>query len=1242
MHTQTQSRSALWLLFGALVVALFAGCLSDSMGGVSEGATGLGGTAGASGAGGAGGVSNTSGAAGSDQEPTGDAGATVVLGKCLPASAEPLPQRSSILSVKVPPSEREVQVSEIFNLISSQCKGCHVEQNLGNFQLKAVGYTDTLEAKITEVLRRLQSDDLSIAMPAPATIPYSKRPAGDSVRVLVQLLTEWSAAGYPRDVFSEKLPKDPTQSPYALSTELGLAFSNLGTCIPSADFPYASDRVTMAALDKAFAARARATADDAPPEDKIGLPKDLTDTDLTSFDSAELARTGLVAFVPTYPLWSDDAGKLRYVRVPLGQSIRFDAKTQRFDIPDNTRFYKTFMKKVTDLNGSVRWRKLETRLIVARHDTLNPSDKNYTPQSLFGSYEWDETETHATLLTSLLRNGDPFADHLFEYEEDEPRAAKIRASMPSNLTYALDFNKVARHWAVPGSQRCVHCHEGSENDNFIIGFTPLQINSRKVGEGGVYEGGSKDQLGQFQRLIDLGVITGVGSLSEVVKLEDTQQDSLGKPKLPRNDHELKAQGYLLGNCAHCHNPNGFPSVAAAELKDTITGLNFYPGKRPAEASTGGIFQFPLEKFSQRITHGYDNSKIPYITPSLRDIEPPPNTVTDHVAKFSSPTEGDVDSAVGTVFKSVPWRSLIYRNVQTPFTYSDAATLYPHMPFDTGGFDCRAPQWLGEWMVSIPAQRKHPELSENATTDLQDIEPQPYTEVLPGEDGYDVALAAARRRLSTYQSDPQYSKCPDNSDLVDPDVVSGRFPSPHDYDGDGIPDRGNWVVTDLTERKGLWVPRRTDWKDVLVSHQFPKEANDLDGSKLAAQQAVVAQLDSIHLADVDDFAGKPFSKAKFPLGLWQNKPACQFNAPVRRVNDPAFTGSDRPQWFDKAKPPPAPDAPVFEVTPGQAIFDMICINCHGPNADSLGRQADTLQNLTGGSARVANFRFGLFNPTPQDDPYDKPDLGLQLNRERVFGPLATSSISADDWGARYLAWMALGGTGVQIPPVILKQVGRTGVAGLPRTQSINIDSANMLQVAQYACSQVRAQIDFSPDLTAERRAGYLLNDNGDAELWARICHMNNSHYVMLAHVTELSSTPGQIQHVVFGAPYPVEPCQPGVSSNCYPLDAPVGNQRGGVDPNGLQPDNTLPWCLTHSLASTAITPDTLTAFATEHALPFCPPELGTQSSDAINAANKQWETRGAINAGLLVFQYLDARLKNDEPHIGYDQCELLPQ
>ena len=68
---------------------------------------------------------------------------------------------------------------------------------------------------------------------------------------------------------------------------------------------------------------------------------------------------------------------------------------------------------------------------------------------------------------------------------------------------------------------------------------------------------------------------------------------------------------MLGNCAHCHNPRGLPSVTKPEL---ATALNFLP-----DGKDGGVFEFPFERMSPVRQRGASGDiPIPYITPSLRD------------------------------------------------------------------------------------------------------------------------------------------------------------------------------------------------------------------------------------------------------------------------------------------------------------------------------------------------------------------------------------------------------------------------------------------------------------------------------------------------------------------------------------------------------------------------------------------------------------------------------------------------
>src|SRR5262249_19860808 len=68
---------------------------------------------------------------------------------------------------------------------------------------------------------------------------------------------------------------------------------------------------------------------------------------------------------------------------------------------------------------------------------------------------------------------------------------------------------------------------------------------------------------------------------------------------------------------------------------------------------------------------------------------------------------------GDAIVYAPWRSLIYRNVDSPFAYFDDSVPLPHMPMNTFGFDCRAPQIMSDWMVGLPGARKQPWIREDA-------------------------------------------------------------------------------------------------------------------------------------------------------------------------------------------------------------------------------------------------------------------------------------------------------------------------------------------------------------------------------------------------------------------------------------------------------------------------------------------------------------------------------------------------
>jgi mono/diheme cytochrome c family protein len=1258
---------------------------------------------------------------------------------CPQANAQPLPQRLVTMSSQAVAANL-VYVADLDSQFEALCGACHGATSdppgSGNFRIaNAIDFqtnmTKAVLAHVTSDGPKNPSDPLNDPldpMPpfsSPAGKPYSQRLPTDPVVQFATLVSEWIAAGSAAS-FTPPTPgagdggaDAGAVSPYLMTTTAGNAMTNIGTCVPSGPVMMAAAQQSKAAmLDAMFAGlMQKQPGPGVTPADLIGLPEHLNQTDLFTLDSSILAPYGVVAFQPTYPLWSDDAGKIRYVRVPVGQSIQFDKVKQEFVIPDNTRFYKTFLRQIIDTDGSYRWRKIETRLIVARHDTQNP-DGTPVQNALYGTYLWNANETDAVLNEQPLRDGIPFTDTVLVYNTDEQLAADLLSQHPADPQGTLIAGGAARHYAVPSSQRCVQCHMGSNAQAFVLGFRPVEMNRRPTGQGGtLIEVGqvpaTADELTQMQRLIDYGVVTGMTSPLDVLPLEQSQGT-----RPPRNQYELTAQSYMLGNCVHCHNPRGFPSVTNPVLADTF---NLLPGP------TGGIFQFPLEQYSPRITRGNGGSvKIPYITPSLLDLS---NT-------------SKLDSSNGIRFVAyAPWRSLIYRNVDTPFTYTDDYGLFPHMPMNTPGYDCRVHQIMGDWMASIPAVRKNPQIpdfsaiatplpdggidpstavaaSTAVVTLPTDDSPQPYVEVLPGMPGYDAAYKAAQDRVKTFETGvnrsvvtasvySRYEDCPDTRDILDPAVE--RDPSCHpipsaptrDYlspyqrsvfQSDSsvvafltnmhVPAHAHWVRTDLSQIAGDYHPRRTVWPDYLVKQNFPpvgvscaeqdlaQAQNDQDEVKLAVgiipQEAENLNV-SLQTATLEQV--RKFVMSAFPMGLWQEKSGCNYGS-LPTIS--SFSGSSHLQWMDNPAAKVTPTSHVYVESPGAAVFSLICVNCHGPSADAHGRLSDNLVQMTGGNADVANLRDGLFGPISNPGANRQGPFGVQSLPGDAAGDWR--SIGVDDRAARYMAWMAGGGTEVNIPKPVLQIVGNTSVLGISRSIPPNSVSANMLSVAKDLCYSVLfGQLD-DPVLAGSTASGQwynpekqgiyeqgnypqLITANGDAELWLRLCSVANPPPVRAIH--------GDVDYRGKIAVHKDDRSQRFFSTDLFSPDIygahPVGDDQGNTDPGGIAPAdpgmppaNLRPWCYRPSSnpgmepacpspiddgnpSSTTTGANTSLATLDSNYEPTCAKANGGNGCWGPVEAD-QWATRGAINAAFAVFLYLDAVERDPTKRApDYTQC-----
>lgn len=1321
---------------------------------------------------------------GSGQEAT-DAGVDTLAvtkpnGICTtPHASEMLPPRVDLMGMAPPPMtgaprQQVIQTSEVYLRFHTICGQCHADGQANG------GRTTTAATFATDVdsvwLASITLDDPNKAMP-PEMKAYKDRPADDPVKVLAAYLQAWIAAGRPRDSFAidEQSVTTPTGTfDYTFTSDMAAGMSNLGTCIPDKVSYGNSSSTEMESKDAMFAAAAGFDQ----------LPKTLSGTDLVTFDSSVLAANGVIAYVPTYPLWSDGSAKVRYIRVPKGTSVKFDKETQTFDIPPNTRFYKTFLRKVKDIAGRDTYRKIETRLIVARPDQIGADGVTVEATALFGTYIWNDGETEALLHNLPNRDGKGFSDFGDKntYVTDELLYSTVVDSVTPGSSSGFDarLDKVLlddyagnqdhpglrEHYAIPGSIRCNQCHMGSPSKNFVLGFFPLQVARQPDGQAGTYEPTGADELTQLQRLIDYGLITGMESPADVIGLEQSQA-----PRHARTVQELAAQAYMVGNCAHCHNPRGFPSISKPELAPV---LNFMPGRGQ---DGGGIFEFPLTKMSPIRTRGADGDiPIPYITPSLRDypvtdadmyrmdsssvlIGPGGDGQKTWSPKYLPAAEGSGFTTVGTdgsgkpqrmkaeapgctlpdsdgggdarvfcgdrvtghTFVAAPWRSLIYRNVDTPFPYFDDYVPFPHMPMNTAGYDYRAPRLMGDWMVSLPAVRADqsqelghgeddlPSHQAMAHDGSYDDSPQPYVEVKPGDPRYGEGLAGARARLEEYHQGIRYNYREEalGDDILDEIRDSlGNLPDPEAIRPDpnlylyqegipphvggkevfpaiGVPYHSHWFDYDPTDDSDNWAPRRgTAWMGVLVDGVSDTSLSDdlrLANALTAADPRWTAEMSeraattaALAKAELTDSI-KNFATTPVPFGLWKVKPECQAKlASMPKVS--AFSQAPNPPWWmTKDATKPAPDSPVYMMSPGQALYRHICFNCHGPKADGKGLQGDALAAASDGRARPANFVAGLFGPV--DHPGD--------NLRRVFGgtdqqtrDVAEVTTAAEGLGSRYMAWMALGGTLQHIPLDIVHQVEVTRILGVPRPHPQNLGdnaqvSANMLNLAKGLCSVVLPAGSVSGPLNhastqsatrfgimgqqpeegyplfASRSYAPFVQSTGDWEMWVHLCSDYNPPVVRVYSVYKKDD----VYTVGLGTVLPGDmpsPRYPGlIYADSYPAmdvwDQDQQVQHSGVDPK----KNLYPACFMRPSADDtdgAAKMPFADSFLSHSSMPTCPDEFLVKGKRLTEEDTKLWVLNGAITAGMSVFSYLrdpNTDLGHKAPPPYYDECQLLP-
>lgn len=251
----------------------------------------------------------------------------------------------------------------------------------------------------------------------------------------------------------------------------------------------------------------------------------------------------VIPYALNTPLFSDYAEKLRFVKMPSGLTVSYNA-TEVLDFPVGTTIIKTFYYPNDFRDASKGRRLMETRLLM--HETTGWKVLEYV---------WNDAQTDAIL----------------EVAGDTKEVSYIYS----------DGKKKAHSYSIPNLNQCKGCHNRDEK------LVPIGPSVRQLNGDFLYDSVAENQLLHWEKL---------GILKDMPDLKDCPKTAVwNKPET--GTLEERARAWLDINCAHCHNPKG-PAMTSGlnlsvdETNPTALGIN----KKPVAAGRGsGNFDFDIVK-----------------------------------------------------------------------------------------------------------------------------------------------------------------------------------------------------------------------------------------------------------------------------------------------------------------------------------------------------------------------------------------------------------------------------------------------------------------------------------------------------------------------------------------------------------------------------------------------------------------------------------------------------------------------
>jgi len=231
------------------------------------------------------------------------------------------------------------------------------------------------------------------------------------------------------------------------------------------------------------------------------LPEKISDSGCYTDLPGKTVSADLLPYEVMSPLWTDGAIKMRYLSVPPGKQISFDA-SGGWEFPVGSVLLKEFRLRMVagDPKSDLL---VETRIMLKRESGW-----------LFGGYKWNETGSDAQLVKQT--HFVPFA---------VPTAA---SAAPLQYGY-------------PAERECSTCHSSA----IINAFGPSTIQLAGMVS---YDGQPKEQI---DALTEIGLFVGARPPAPERKLVD--------PLDATQPLEARARSWLHANCSHCHQPGGWSS-----------------------------------------------------------------------------------------------------------------------------------------------------------------------------------------------------------------------------------------------------------------------------------------------------------------------------------------------------------------------------------------------------------------------------------------------------------------------------------------------------------------------------------------------------------------------------------------------------------------------------------------------------------------------------------------------------------